>query len=82
MSARTRTIKISPCCHIKDDAIDSQQYPSSVKATVMLQGLRRIGSIHHSGWVRLGHPRVSCLEFIWDGGGLGLGRKYYSLNGV
>lgn len=82
MSARTRTIEISSCCHIKDDAIDSQQYPASVKATEMLQGLRRIGSIHHSGWVRFGHPRVSCLEFIWDGSRLGFWREYYALNGV
>jgi hypothetical protein len=82
MSARTRTIEISSCCHIKDHAIDSQQYPASVKATERLQGLRRIGPIHHSGRVGLGHPRVSCLEFIWNGGGLGFGRKYYTLNGV
>jgi hypothetical protein len=82
MSARTRTIEIPSCCHIKDDAINSQQYPASVKAAKMLQGLWGIGSKHHSGWMRLGHPRVSCLEFIWDGGGLGFGREYYALNGV
>jgi hypothetical protein len=82
MSARTRTIKISSCCYIKYDAVDSQQYPASVKATEMLQGFRCIGSVHHSGWMRLGHPRVSCLEFIWDSGGLGFGRKNYALNGV
>ena len=82
MSARTRTIEISSCCYIKDDAVNSQQYPASVKATEVLQGLRRIGSVHHSGWMRLGHPRVSCLEFIWDSGGRGFGREYYALNGV
>ena len=48
----------------------------------MLQSLRRIRSIHHSGWVGLGHPRVSCLEFIWDGGGPGFGREYYALDRV
>jgi hypothetical protein len=82
MMARTRTIEISSCCHIKDDAVDSQQYSASVKATEMLQGLWRIGSIHHSGWVCFGHPRVSCLEFIWDGGGLGFGGEYYALDCV
>ena len=82
MSARTRTIEISSCCYIKDDTVDSQQYPASVKAIEMLQGLRCIGSIHHSRWMRLGHPRVSCLEFIWDGGRLGFGGEYYALNGV
>ena len=81
-TARTRTIEISSCCYIKDDAVDSQQYPATVKATEMLQGLWRIGSVHHSGWMRLGHPRVSCLEFIWDGGARGFGWKYYALNGV
>ena len=82
MLERTRTIEILSCCYIKDGAIDSQQYPASVKAIERLQGLRRIDFIQHCRWVRLGHPRISCLEFIRDGAGFGFGREYYALDSI
>ena len=71
-------MEISSCCYTKDDIVDSQQYPASIKATEMLQGLRLIGSVHQ--WVDA--TWASCLEFIWDGGGLGFRQEYYALNGV
>lgn len=72
---RTGTVKVPPRRHIVYNAADREQDSLAFLVVERLERLGHVRLVEQRRRVRLGHPQVAALEFVWDGLRDGIGGK-------